>query len=73
MSDIITRTNLKGVLRLPASCERANRSRYESGPDDPRIYCYGLMDWPDNVNAECLQCGAYVDNATPWKAGEHHE
>lgn len=29
--------------------------------------------WPDNVNAECLQCGAYVDNATPWKAGERHE
>ncbi len=73
MSKIITRANLKGVPRLPEACVRAKRSRHECGPDDPRVYCYGLMDWPDNVNAECLQCGAYVDNATPWRAGDDDE
>ena len=70
MSKTITRAKLKGVRKLPDPCLRAKRSRHECGPDDPRVFCYGLMDWPDNVNAECLQCGAYVDNATPWMAGD---
>lgn len=46
---------------LSKDCYRANASYHEYVIDDHDFTgCYGLMDWPENVNAECLECGAYV-------------
>lgn len=27
------------------------------------------MDWPDNYNDECKECGAFVDNMPPYAEG----
>lgn len=46
---------------LSKDCYRANASYHEYVTDGHDFTgCYGLMDWPENVNEECLECGAYV-------------
>ena len=46
---------------LSKDCYRANVSYHEHTPEGHDFTgCYGLMDWPENMNAECLECGAYV-------------
>lgn len=47
-------------------CKSASVSRNEFGENDPRCFCYGLMDaMTDDYFEECIKCGAFVDNATP--------
>lgn len=46
---------------LSKDCYRANASYHEYVFDNHDFTgCYGLMDWPENVNEECTECGAYV-------------
>lgn len=48
---------------LNAKCYRAECSGVEYTEDGVDYYgCFGLMDWPENYNAECKECGAFVDN-----------
>lgn len=47
-------------------CYKAKISRYEYGPDDPRVFCYGMEDcMTDELLHRCRRCKAYVDNAEP--------
>lgn len=51
---------------LDHDCYKANISRYEYGPDDPRVYCYGLEDMmTDELIDRCKRCKAHVSNAKP--------
>lgn len=53
---------------LDDDCYKAKISRYEYGPDDPRVYCYGLMDMmTDELINKCKMCKAHVSNAIPYK------
>ena len=46
---------------LSKDCYRALASYHEYVTDGHDFTgCYGLMDWPENVNKECTECGAYV-------------
>lgn len=56
---------------LSLDCYRAWCSGVEYTKNDVDYYgCYGLVDRPENYNPECLECGAFVDNISPWKAME---
>ena len=56
---------------LSEDCRRAKCSGIEWSAKGVDYYgCYGLMDWPENYNVECLECGAFVDNISPWKVVE---
>lgn len=67
---MISRAKLKGKP-LDSDCKRANITTHEYGIEDDRVYCYGLyedmIDW--EIRKKCIECGAYVDNATPLKGG----
>lgn len=59
---------------LSSDCYRAYCSGVEYTFDGVDYYgCYGLMDWPENVNDECRLCGAYVDNIPAFVARCHDE
>jgi len=53
------RERLRGRPLSP-ECYRAYSSGVEFHDEDGNGYCgcYGLMDDPENYNAECLECGA---------------
>ena len=55
---------------LSPDCYRATCSGVEYTENGTDYYgCYGLMDWPDNYNDECRECGAFVDNMPPYAEG----
>lgn len=61
----IGRDKIRGK-HLDSDCYKAHISRYEYGPDDPRVYCYGLKDMmTDELVYKCNVCKAHVSNATP--------
>lgn len=76
----ITRDMLRGkplIHRRPLSegnfdCDKARISKYEWGKEDPRQFCYGLVEWKDRdgecgpVCEECRKCRA-------WNSGEYCE
>lgn len=55
----------------PPDCYRALRSGVEYSRDGAG--CCGLVDRPESYNADCLECEAFVDNISPWKATEAAE
>lgn len=57
---------------LSKDCYRANESYHEYTPEGHDFTgCYGLMDWPENVNEECKECGAYVySHLFDWRVNE---
>ena len=56
----ITRADLKGK-KLNDFCYKANRSTHEGGPNDNKVYCYGLIDKKtDELIDECFNCKANV-------------
>lgn len=60
-----SRAEVRGK-RIHPDCNKATRTTHEY-PDDDRVFCYGLydprMDW--QALPMCLECKAYVKNATP--------
>lgn len=51
---------------LNEDCKRAYTSTNEYGPDDDRVFCYGLVDYStDELIEKCKNCKALVWNATP--------
>lgn len=65
----VRRDKIRGK-KLDHDCHNAKTSRYEYGPDDPRVYCYGLYDdMSDDIRTECVKCKAFVSNAEPPKEG----
>ena len=60
------RSTMRGAPLRP-ECYSANTTKQECGPDDRRVYCYGV--WkngvPECMDEECLRCGAYVNNSSP--------
>lgn len=54
-----TRAQLRGK-KLDIDCRTAHTTTHEFGISDDRVFCYGLYD-PKN----CINCAAYVENATP--------
>lgn len=68
---MINREKLRGKPLL-IDCMMAHTTKYEYGENDDRVFCYGLYedmsDW--KIRDSCRECGVYVDNAEPLKAGE---
>lgn len=64
----INRAKLRGKP-LDSECKRANRTTHEYGLEDNRVFCFGLYtELSDcDIRVECLNCAAYVYNATPLK------
>lgn len=61
----VNRAELRG-RRLEKFCERANTSTNESGPDDNRVFCFGLNDFrTDELIELCKNCKANVIYAEP--------
>lgn len=62
---MISRAKLRGK-KLDEDCKRAYTSTNEYGPDDDRIFCYGLVDYStDELIEKCKNCKALAYNATP--------
>lgn len=59
-----TRAELRG-RRLDSDCYGARTTKHEFGPDDERVFCYGLLDCDEIYAGECCECGAFVWNALP--------
>ena len=58
----ISRAQLRGAS-LDSDCKMAEISKHESGPDDNRCFCYGLIDLSTEFPLDkCRNCGAYVMN-----------
>ena len=52
--------------KLDEDCKRAYTSSHEYGPDDDRVFCYGLIDYStDELIEKCQNCRALAYNATP--------
>ena len=64
----------RSILRgkpLSKDCYRAVCSGVEYTAGGIDYYgCYGLMDRPENYNAECKACGAFVDNISYQMRGD---
>lgn len=55
---------------LDADCKKATRTSNEYGPEDKRIYCFGLFNMTKfEVLPKCKMCMAYVENAEPLGEG----
>lgn len=60
----VTRAQLRG-RSLDPPCKKAHTAPYEYGPDDKRVFCYGIMDaMTEEPLDQCLICGAFVRNKT---------
>ena len=68
---MINRKKLRGK-KLDKDCKKAHTSSYEYGPDDDRVFCYGLVDIStDEPIEKCKMCNAFIENETPLeKIGE---
>ena len=62
----VTRAQLRGKA-LDDDCRKAYRVTHEYGPEDKRVYCFGLCAAERDFEAlpKCTGCGAYVENAKP--------
>lgn len=59
------RAKLRGKP-LDADCKTAQTTTHEYGPNDDRVFCYGLYDKRyDAPIDKCYGCKAFVENATP--------
>ena len=46
--------------------KKAKTLTNEYGPQDNRLFCYGLVDCSTEVYLEkCINCGAFINNAKP--------
>ena len=60
---MISRAKLRGK-KLDEDCKRACISTNEYGPDDDRVFCYGLISYStDELIEKCKNCKALVWNA----------
>ena len=62
----VNRAQLRGKP-LDEDCKKANTTKYEYGPDDNRIFCYGLYPGCNDFDVldKCRECRAYAYNALP--------
>ena len=68
MEKVISRAEMRGK-KLDDDCKNAKISKNEYGIDDNRCFCYGIRDYSTEEYLEkCYKCGAFVNNAKPWKA-----
>jgi len=52
--------------KLDDDCRKAHTSTHEYGPEDTRVFCYGLIDlMNDETIPKCRECGAFAYNAQP--------
>ena len=66
----VSRAKLRGKS-LDEDCKKAYRAAHEYGPEDNRVFCYGLIDLENDEPLEkCKVCGAYVENEEPPKGEE---
>lgn len=63
-SNEIDRARLRGK-ELDEDCRRAHVTRHEYGPEDNRVFCYGLERQPGSCEEKCATCAAFVWNAGP--------
>ena len=57
-----TRADLRGKP-LDKFCHKAKTTTHERGPDDNRVFCFGLIDlMTDEYIDACRSCGALVWN-----------
>ena len=62
---MVGREILRGE-KLDDDCRKASVTINEYGPQDNRLFCYGLIDCStDDYLKKCIECGAFVDNAKP--------
>lgn len=62
---MISRAKIRGE-KLDEDCKRAYTTSHEYGPDDDRVFCYGLIDCStDDLIEKCRNCKALAYNATP--------
>ena len=62
---MVNRAILRGE-KLDDDCKKANTIINEYGPQDNRLFCYGLVDCSTKSYLEkCINCGAFIDNAKP--------
>ena len=62
---MVNRAILRGE-KLDDDCKKANTLTNEYGPQDNRLFCYGLVDCSTESYLEkCINCEALVDNAKP--------
>ena len=63
----ITRKQLRGKALDPL-CKKAHTTTNEYGPEDKRVFCYGLWEaMTDEPFEMCLACKAFVRNEEPLK------
>ena len=67
---MINRAQLRGKP-LDKDCYRARRTTNEYGPEDDRVYCFGLYGYygEDDLLDKCEVCGAHVRYVTPLEGG----
>lgn len=69
----ISRAILRGRPLDPA-CKIAHTTTGEYGPEDNRVFCYGLYDAStEEVEDLCRNCKAFVFNAEPLAVKENKE
>lgn len=73
----VDRATLRGTP-LDKECKRANTTTHEYGLEDNRVFCYGLYaPFSDSeigdIDKKCLNCKAYVLNATPLEELKNYE
>ena len=62
---MVHRAILRGE-KLDDDCRKASITINEYGPQDNRIFCYGLADCSTESYLEkCINCGAFINNAKP--------
>jgi hypothetical protein len=66
----VSRAQLRGQALDPL-CKIAHTATGEYGPDDKRVFCYGVYDAMNDEPEElCVKCGAFVQNETPPEKGQ---
>ena len=69
MGKTIDRKHLRNAPLLPF-CVKAHTTRHEYGPDDNRVFCYGVIDMrTDEYLVACKKFKEFVSNSTPPKEG----
>lgn len=67
---MVNRAKLRGKP-LDEDCKKAYTSTHEYGPQDDRVFCYGLIDcMSDEVLPKCVECKAFAINAEPLNGGD---
>lgn len=62
---MISRAKIRGC-KLDKDCKLAHTTTHEYGPDDDRVFCYGICDIePDFLAEKCKRCKAHIDNIEP--------